>query len=272
MSIKIHALCVGQGAIPANIILYGLGNIVPPNIKIHGSKKIRWSDDSISEGIIDPVNIFYIEGAEKKILVDTGIEDFDLVRRVFIERGDKSHWIEKPEWRVEAQLNKLGLSPDDIDIVISTHLHFDHVGGNHLFKKAKFYIQKNDILLALTAPDYAPNFFKEYSCYTRDILDRIIVLDGSEEIVKGVRVARVGGHTPGSQVVFVDTNIGTVTLAGDVIAKYENWDYNWPGTTGNIWNLDELVKALSFIRLNSGIVIPGHDWRLWDIYPEGIIG
>jgi len=59
MSIKIHALCVGQGAIPANIILYGLGNIVPPNIKIHGSKKIRWSDDSISEGIIDPVNIFF---------------------------------------------------------------------------------------------------------------------------------------------------------------------------------------------------------------------
>jgi len=272
MGIKIHVFCIGEMAIPTKAIFNNLGQCIPRNVKINNITRVEWADGTFSEGIKHPGCIYYIEGAEKKILIDTGIENFELIRNIRKKRGDRFYLKEKPEWRVKEQLYKIGVSLNDIDIVINTHLHWDHVGGNPLFKNAIYYIQKDEIPLALIAPNYAPHYFKENNQCIVDIADRIVLLEGDKEIVKGLRVRKTGGHTPGSQVIFVDTSIGRVAITGDVIPKYENWHYHWPGPAGNIWNLDELVKAYSIIEHNAEIIVPGHDWKLWDIYPEGIIG
>jgi len=162
-------------------------------------------------------------------------------------------------------------SPDEIEIVINTHLHWDHVGGNKLFKKARFYMQKEDIHLALTAPKYAPHFFDEMRSCITEVADRTTVLDGDAKIVDGVEVWKVGGHTPGSQVVAVKTDKGIAVITGDVICKYDNWNYDWPGPAGNIWNIGELVTAHRVIRQRGDFIIPGHDWMLWEKYPDGTI-
>ena len=163
-------------------------------------------------------------------------------------RGGVFYIDSKPKWDLKTQLEGLGVYPDDIDIVISTHLHWDHIGDNQLFKYAKFYIQKDELAYALTAPGFAPHYFSSLKHCISGISDKIVLLDGDSAVTDGIEVKKVGGHIPGMQVVSVKTNIGVVVLAADVIAKYENGEYDWPGPAGNIWSLTELIQAHQLLR------------------------
>ncbi len=269
---KIHVLCIAEMAIPLKAVFNNLSDHIPNGMTISGITDVEWSDGTVTKGVKHPGCVYYFETGEHKILVDTGVGDFDLIRKLRIERGDRFYLVDKPEWDLVHQLAELGIRPDDIDIVILTHLHWDHVGSNELFKQARFYVQKDDIPYALAAPTYAPHFFEPVSRYIKNISNRICLLDGDAKIVDGVEVWHVGGHTPGSQVVALKTEGGLVVLTADVIPKYDNWDYDWPGPAGNIWNLSEVVSAHALVRRRADIIVPGHDWKVWDIYPGGVIG
>jgi glyoxylase-like metal-dependent hydrolase (beta-lactamase superfamily II) len=104
-----------------------------------------------------------------------------------------------------------------------------------------------------------------------NIRDRLTLLDADQILVPGVRVWRAGGHTPGSVVVTVDTNKGPASIMGDVMHDYLNLERWWPGTANNYWNIDDLVRAYVRVREESRIVLPGHDWKLWDLHPGGRI-
>ena len=84
----------------------------------------------IYEAALKPLLI--IAGKEK-ILVETGIGELPETHKQF-------HTIKrKPEQALKAQLQKHGTKPEDITMVVNTHLHFDHCGNNALFPNAKFY-------------------------------------------------------------------------------------------------------------------------------------
>ena len=272
MSAKIRVFSIAEMAIPVKAALNNAGENIAEEIDIYGITNVEWSDGTTSEGIKHPGCAYYIESDNKKILVDTGVGDFSRIKNLRDKRGDRYYLKEKPEWDIVWQLEQLGVLPEDIDIVINTHLHWDHIGGNKLFKNAKFYVQQADIPYALTAPVYTPHFFKEMRDCVTDISDQIIMLDGDAKITSDIEVCKVGGHTPGSQVVFVETSIGKVVIPGDVFPKYENIDLDWPGPAGNIWNLSELYDAYIKIKNNADVIIPSHDWKVWDKYPNGIIG
>ena len=53
---------------------------------------------------------------------------------------------------------------------------------------------------------------------------------------------------------------------------YENWNYDWPGPAGNVWDLGELARAHATLRRKADIIVPGHDWRFWEVHPGGIVG
>jgi len=87
----------------------------------------------------------YIGGAKKKIIVDTGAPD--------LERCLKYHPYSKPEpvrreQGIVAQLAKAGVKPEEIDIVVLTHLHWDHVGGVTEFPNAEFIVSKKELRFA----------------------------------------------------------------------------------------------------------------------------
>ena len=87
------------------------------------------------------VYIWYIEGSEPKIIVNTGAE-----ADMYLAHGySKAKNIQT----VEEGLSKLKLRPEDIDIVILTHLHWDHVAFASKFAKAKFIVQKAELDFAL---------------------------------------------------------------------------------------------------------------------------
>lgn len=225
-------------------------------------------------GLQSPVTMFYIEGADQKILVDTGYDPTDESdtgpRAAFARRGIPA-WIEsREEWTVEAQLAKVGVRPDEIDLVIHTHLHFDHIGNNDLFPGATFIAQERELTYAINPPDWVPFYFREFSPKVLDVLDRLELIDGETRVNDHVSLVRLGGHTPGSQVVLVETELGRVCLSGDLAYYYRNLELGWPG--GVFFDLPAVVRAFGWMRRNADIIVPQHDWKFLELYPDGFVG
>jgi glyoxylase-like metal-dependent hydrolase (beta-lactamase superfamily II) len=212
----------------------------------------------------------YIGGAEKKIVVDTGAPD--------LERSLKYHSYSKseprkPEQEIEAQLAKAGVKPEEIDIVVLTHLHWDHVGNVTKFPNATFIVSKEELAFAM---DPLPCLYLAYEAMQLGmepeflkVMDRIKTVDMKEnEIVKGVRLISLPGHTPGSIGVVVETEKGPYVIAGDAVPKYgnlkgapeEHQPYLMSGIYTDMvamWRSFELIDKV--VGHDFSKVIPGHD-------------
>jgi glyoxylase-like metal-dependent hydrolase (beta-lactamase superfamily II) len=270
---KLHALVTGELAGTWCVLINAHVTATHPRkqeLLPHGyTKDVHWSDGTTTDGVLKPVPIWYIETPDARIVVDTGFGDPEAVTRMRLQHGFPSFMRRTAEWDVRPALATVGRSPEDIDIVIITHAHYDHVGGNELFTRAKFYIHRDEVSLALAPPPWAGHYLPETASQIIHVRDRLTLLGDEQLIVPGVRAWRAGGHTPGSVVVMVESDRGPVAIMGDVMHDYLNLDRWWPGTSNNYWNIDDLVRAYARVREEARIVLPGHDWKLWDIHPGG---
>src|SRR5438552_2715866 len=95
------------------------------------------------------------------------------------------------------RLDALGLEPDNVDLVVISHLHYDHAGGAQLFPKSELVVQRDEYAYA----HYPAPFLEGF--YLRQIFDlpgyRWRLLDGDTELMPGVTALRTDGHTPGHQ-------------------------------------------------------------------------
>jgi len=129
-------------------------------------------------------------------------------------------------------LAKVGLKFDDIDILILTQMHLDHVEYARLFRKAKIIIQKKEY-------DFATNPHPLWAgVYVKDMfanLRNVELVDGDAEITKGVSVLFTPGHTPGTQSVMITSSKGNIILCGLCTIK------------DNLYPPGELKNLVSFI-------------------------
>jgi N-acyl homoserine lactone hydrolase len=118
-----------------------------------------------------------------------------------------------------------------VDIVVNTHLHFDHCGGNHLFAGKPIYVQRQELEDARTKDDYT----------LREWVDAPGVqyepIDGEHELLPGLRLLPAPGHSDGMQVVVIDTGGRPVVVGGDVAVRFAELDD--PESEGQV-----LVRAL----------------------------
>ncbi len=212
----------------------------------------------------------YIGGGREKIIVDTGAPD--------PEQAFKNHPYSKPEPRkpdqeFAAQLARVGVKPEEIEIVVLTHLHWDHVGGVTIFPNAEFIVSDEELRFAL---DPVPCLYLAYEAPQLGmepeflkVIERIRTINLKEkEIAQGVRVIPLTGHTPGSMGVVVETEKGPHVIAGDAAPRYgnlrgapeEGQAFLMSGIYTDMvamWKsfelIDEIVKH-DFLK-----VIPGHD-------------
>jgi N-acyl homoserine lactone hydrolase len=164
------------------------------------------------EGERWPVCVHVIDHPDARILVDTGMTE---VRPEVLD--------------MDPQLVPLTEQPFDlaaVDIVVNTHLHFDHCGGNHLFAGRPIYVQRQELDDACTQDDYT----------IRDWVDspgvRYEPVDGELELLSGVRLVPAPGHTRGMQVVVVETDGSPVVVGGDVAVRFAELDD--PTTEGQL--------------------------------------
>jgi N-acyl homoserine lactone hydrolase len=208
-----------------------------------------------------PVVAWLLENGDRKILVDTGIfGPLDTSDRIGV-------FSRTPEQGLEVQLGRFNTSPGEIDLVINTHLHHDHCGGNGYFSKARFVVQKREMEYAkhplpVTSPDYQVEIRE----------GDFDLLEGDAEIAPGIRVILTPGHTLGSQAVLVETASGLYVIAGDTVPHFENMEVPanepfWP--TGIYIDLRDLYASLDRLKSLGGFILPGHDMLVLkkNIYP-----
>lgn len=158
-----------------------------------------------------------IRTGKANVLVDTGIGTKNDPK--FCEMYAIDHFTTVPR-----SLKAMGLDARDIDVVILSHLHFDHAGGATVrengkvvptFPKAKYVIQKG-----MWDEAQEPNPRTKGSYLPDDFLplrDRAWFVDGEAEIVPGVRVERSGGHVKHHQIVWVESGGRTAIYWADLL-------------------------------------------------------
>ncbi len=243
----IRPVCVGTLTIDKSHLVFGVG---------YGEK------------IDSAVCMWYVEGAGRRIMVDTGCCD--------PEWSAKYHYPLKrtPEQEPRKALAAIGVDPADIDTVVCTHLHWDHCYNHELFTKARFLIQRAELQFA--AAPY-PIFANAYEAPTTGMTPpysrtKFEVLDGDFELADGLKIVFAPGHTPGMQCLLVNTAKGVYYIAGDNVALYENLAGNKfgrpiPGI--NFVNLGEYYATLRRMLSLSEHILPGHDVKVLDqrVYP-----
>jgi N-acyl homoserine lactone hydrolase len=164
------------------------------------------------EGERMPVYVHVIGHPDARVLVDTGIKELHAAAADLDPRLRPTS-----EWDLDLA---------GIDMVVNTHLHFDHCGGNYLFAGKPIYVQRRELDDARTKDDYT----------IREWVDapgvQYVPVDGELELLPGIRLVPAPGHTPGSQVVVVEIGGRPVVIAGDTAVWFGELDE--PHTEGQL--------------------------------------
>lgn len=168
--------------------------------------------DLLAAGERMPVYVHVIDHPEARILVDTGLTELhpaaaDMDPRI------------KP-------LTEQDIDLASIDIVVNTHLHFDHLGGNHLFAGTPIYVQRQELEDARTLENYTiPEWVDPPGV-------RYVEVDGEFELLPGVRLVPAPGHSRGMQIVVIETEGRPLVVGGDVAVWFGELDD--PQTEGQL--------------------------------------
>ena len=203
--------------------------ITPPRQKPNGLSATTVTPvlvaDLAVEGERMPVYAHVIDHPDARVLVDTGMTE---LHPLLADMDPRLH-----------PLNEQDLDLDSVDIVVNTHLHFDHCGGNHLFAGKPIYVQSRELEDARDEAAYEYTLFRE-KVDTPDL--RYVPVDGDLELLPGVRLVSAPGHTDGTQIVVVETAGRPVVIAGDAAVWFGELDEpKTPGQRGILALDPELV-------------------------------
>jgi glyoxylase-like metal-dependent hydrolase (beta-lactamase superfamily II) len=163
-------------------------------------------------------------------------------------------------------LAEIGVDCGQVQHVVLSHFHYDHVGNYALFPNATFYMQDSEMAF-YTGRNASLGAFR-HSIEVDDVCAmvrlnyerRLSFVDGSREIVPGISVHHVGGHTAGMQIVTVAHARGQAVVASDASHYYRNFEEGIPFNT--LHDLPRMYAAFAKIRelaSSEDLVLPGHD-------------
>jgi glyoxylase-like metal-dependent hydrolase (beta-lactamase superfamily II) len=213
------------------------------------------------------VLIWLIRGGAQTIIVDAGSGTTDLVAERFGREFAQSH-----DQRPEVALAAAGVRPEDVDIVILTHLHWDHCLSldKDLYPNATFYLQHSELRYA------AAPYPVHAGLYDRQIVQKFIpsygraqrgvkLLLGDGPIAPNVSVMATPGHSPGLQAVIVKTGDTRYGLASDNVPLFSSYN----GPTMEDWippgfhvNLDDYYASTARLTAAVDVVLPSHDMAI----------
>jgi 4-pyridoxolactonase len=182
----------------------------------------------------------YVETPDAKIIIETGMDPelwSPLLRQILVPH-------QRPEQRLDNALKQIGARPEDVDIVINTHLHADHCSFNRLFKQATWLVQRRELEEALVPEVFEITYYRP--CF--DVGLEAKLLDGDYEVAKGVRILDTRGHTAGHQAVAIETeNSGVFLVTGDAAMSKENL-LGSERTSPKGWPCAPVLNAKEYMR------------------------
>jgi len=199
-----------------------------------------------------PIWAFLVQGQGKNILVDTGLDENELMTPAgFAEETGL-----EPR-SILAMLEELSLKPEDIDIVINTHLHDDHCGNNTLFSSAVFYAHKDEIAFCRN-PHPLDHRYDDY------FIDGISFteIEADRDIAPGLTVRHMPGHTVGTLSVEIETGNGQAIITG-FCCNNRNFPANGPAVCPGV-HIDAIQawESIQKIKDSGALIIPMHELSL----------
>jgi N-acyl homoserine lactone hydrolase len=172
----------------------------------------------LAEGERMPVYVHVIDHPDARVLVDTGMTELHPA-------------VADMDPRLTPLCAQADFDLASIDVVVNTHLHFDHCGGNRLFTGKSIYVQGAELDDARSQVDYTIPEWVD----APDV--QYVPVDGEFELLPGLRLVPAPGHTRGSQLVVVETSGRPFVVCGDT-AVFSS-DLDEPRTEGQ-----RIVRAL----------------------------
>jgi glyoxylase-like metal-dependent hydrolase (beta-lactamase superfamily II) len=234
---KIHPIVVGTKIFDKSMMTYQYGNGVEYTI---------------------PIYSWYIEGGDQNILIDTG-------EMSPIQSESRERAIGGKIYTFEEGLAKWNLTPEDIDVVIHTHLHNDHCENDYKCVNAKIYVHEKE-LERIHNPH--PLDYRYLEDYIEDVEEngQIIPITKDIEILPGIKCMHTPVHTGGGLTLWIDTPGAQAAITGFCVIE-ENFnppieirgmemDVIPPGTHVNVYEAYDIMMK---IKNTADILIPLHE-------------
>lgn len=234
---KIHPIVMGTKVFDKSMMTYQFGNGEPYTI---------------------PIYCWYLEGADRKILVDTG-------EMSPVQSQDREKSIGGKIYTFEDGLTRWDLAPEDIDLVIHTHLHNDHCENDYKCTNAEIYVHAKEIE---RIHDPHPLDYRYLEDYIEDVEDngQVKTITDDTEIVPGILAVHTPVHTEGGLTLFIDTPAGKAAITGfcvinenfnpPVQIKAMEMDVIPPGTHVNVY---ESYDIMIRVKEAADILLPLHE-------------
>jgi glyoxylase-like metal-dependent hydrolase (beta-lactamase superfamily II) len=191
------------------------------------------------------LNSLLVRGATKTVLIETGIGN---------KLGERMKKIYAPEEKLLNSLHAVGVAPEEIDVVINTHLHFDHCGWNTVYRdgravptfpNAKYYVQRGEWEYAQRASE------RDRISYISDNYNPLVesgqmeLIDGARGLLPGISVDVYPGHTQHLQAVSLESNGKRACYISDLIPTTAHLDIAW-GMAFDLFPLDTIASKKRF--------------------------
>jgi len=188
-----------------------------------------------TRGALGWCTVAYLAWEGKHILFDTG------------SYGDRGVLLQR--------LRETGISQDQIDIVVVSHLHYDHFVNAEIFPRATVLAPKRDLEYVLSGEYLQAKDPYVPAGLVRCLQERLIPLEDGQSIVPGLKGMALPGHTPGTMGLYYEED--GILFASDAVKNAWEFCRNEPPTT--FFSRAVAMENYARIREIARIIVPGHD-------------
>ena len=202
--------------------------------------KVLWGKKANADKlnrIVVNLNAILVETDSARILIESGMGQ--------LSKRDREIFCSE-EKEIGMALIENGFDPHSIDFVILTHLHFDHAGGCTtfsdngeivpVFPRAKHIIQGSEWNASVKPHPLVMGSYKTQELLSLESSGLVMIINGGYEVLPGIKIEKTGGHSPGHQVVWIESDGKVALYPGDLVPMAAHLRLRWISS----WDLEPL--------------------------------
>ena len=173
-------------------------------------------------------------------------------------------------------LKRIDIVAGEVNYLVATHIHFDHVSGIELFPRATIFVQEKEFNFWMKDPIAGRAAFlnvtdpvANHYLASLEGKERLRLIKGDEEVLPGIELMLCPGHTIGLQTVAVNTEKGIAIIGSDAAHLFSSFRTDIPSAI--ITDMIAWMKTYDKIRAKASsidLIFPGHDVALLEDYPK----